>query len=284
MTALNDAYAYCLGALKQASRDHYLACLLMPEIVRGHMAALYLFDVETARIRDLIREPMPGEIRLQWWRDVLQGSADGAESGPLAHALKNTISKHALPLEPFMALLDARIFDLYDDPMGSIQDFELYAGETVSSVIQLGLIICDKEKARDNAVAAGHAGVALAVGRIIRNFSQFRARGQTYVPKQMLNAAGLTPEEFLSPNCDKVQLASAVEIFSGFGAEHLEKARRSYVRSAASHWPFLLAGLSANNFRIAARMRGHLAQSAPIESGPLTRQWRLWRMAVSKSF
>ncbi len=37
---------------------------------RGALQALYAFNAEIAGIRDRIRQPLPGEIRLQWWRDV----------------------------------------------------------------------------------------------------------------------------------------------------------------------------------------------------------------------
>jgi phytoene synthase len=62
-----------LAALREADIDRYLSLLLMPDGVRNDLLALFLFNAEIASIRDRIREALPGEVRLQWWRDVLSG-------------------------------------------------------------------------------------------------------------------------------------------------------------------------------------------------------------------
>ncbi len=57
-TALDDAFSYCLSTLRGLDRDRYFACLLMPEATRRDMSALFLFNAEIARIRDMVREPL----------------------------------------------------------------------------------------------------------------------------------------------------------------------------------------------------------------------------------
>ena len=74
-----------MSGLRDSDRDRYLASLLTPAAQRGAVAALYAFNAEIARIRDVVREPLPGEVRLQYWRDLLQGAAHGAtEANPIA--------------------------------------------------------------------------------------------------------------------------------------------------------------------------------------------------------
>ena len=54
----------------------------------------------------LLAEPLPGEVRLQWWRDVLAaGGSEAAGGHPLAPALLSCIARHALPLEAFEPML-----------------------------------------------------------------------------------------------------------------------------------------------------------------------------------
>ena len=78
-------YDFSLAALRDSDRDRYLACLLSPQDKRGPLSALYAFHAEIARVRDLVREPLPGEIRLQWWRDVLDDPTGASgEGNPLA--------------------------------------------------------------------------------------------------------------------------------------------------------------------------------------------------------
>ncbi len=68
---------YCAALVREADRDRYLATLFAPADRRGALFSLYAFDIEISRIRDVAHEPMPGEIRLQWWREVLEGEARG---------------------------------------------------------------------------------------------------------------------------------------------------------------------------------------------------------------
>jgi hypothetical protein len=85
----------CLAMLRDSDRDRYLACLLSPEEKRGALAALYAFNAELARIRDLVHEPLPGEVRMQYWRDLLEGSAHGStEANPVGSALLTAIETH----------------------------------------------------------------------------------------------------------------------------------------------------------------------------------------------
>ena len=124
--------------MREADPDRYWASLFAPADKRPHLYALYAFNFEIARVRESVREALVGEIRLQWWRDALQGEARGdVRANPIAAALDDTIVQFRLPRQSLVDLIDARIFDLYDDPMPSLNDLEGYCGETSSSLIQL---------------------------------------------------------------------------------------------------------------------------------------------------
>jgi phytoene synthase len=275
MSSLDEAFAYCLTTLRELDRDRYLACLLMPETIRRDMAPLHLFNAEVARVRDLVREPLPGEIRLQWWRDLFEKSAKGEDAGPLAAALFDVASRYKLPRSVLSSMCEARTFDLYDDPMPSRNDFEGYAGETASALIQLGLMISAPAEAQAHAEAAGHAGVAQAVAGSLLLMPRHAARGQVYLPLDMLAAAGLDRETFLARQ-DGKRLEAAIEIFATFGLEHLEKAQTAAPRTAGAFWPFLPVALARGVLTRARKQKARLFDN-PIAPGPLATQWRLWR-------
>jgi 15-cis-phytoene synthase len=280
MSTLDDAFAYCLTSLRDLDRDRYLACLLMPEALRSDMAALYLFNAEIARVREVAREALPGEIRLQWWRDLFEKSTDGADSGPLAAALFDVIARHHLPRTILSNMCEARIFDLYDDPMQSRNDFEGYAGETTSALIQLGLLIAAPSEAQAHAEAAGHAGVGQASAITILLMPRHAARGQVYLPLDMLAAAGFDRDGFLARD-DMVRLDAAIEMFANFGLEHLDKANAGPEKSPEAFRPFLSAVLARPLLKRALRVKSGLFES-DIAPGQLGRQWRLWRGSVRR--
>ena len=66
----------------------YASALFVPAEERRALLALYAFNVEIFRIRDQVSQPLPGEIRMQWWTDLLAGTAHGGvEGNPVAAEL-----------------------------------------------------------------------------------------------------------------------------------------------------------------------------------------------------
>jgi phytoene synthase len=116
----------------------------------------------------------------------------------VAEALIRTIREYELPPAAFDNMIEARLFDLYDDPMPSRTDLEGYCGETASALIQLAGLVLDRDAALATADLAGHAGCAQAVTGLLRSLPIHLARGQCYVPRDVLSAAGTTPEEFVT--------------------------------------------------------------------------------------
>src|ERR687890_1354027 len=192
-------FAHCEALAREADPDRYWASLFAPPDKRPHLYALYAFNFEIARVREAVREALVGEIRLQWWRDALQGEARGdVRSNPVAAALDDTIVQFRLPRQSLVDLIDARIFDLYEDPMPSLNDLEGYCGETSSSLTQLSGLIIAAGSNPGTADAAGHAGVAYAVTGLLRAFPIHARQGQIYVPIDLLGRHGVTREDVVS--------------------------------------------------------------------------------------
>ncbi|MBD9372167.1 phytoene/squalene synthase family protein [Rhizobium sp. ARZ01] len=276
MAAVEANYAHCLSVLRDTDRDRYLACLLAPEDRRGALAALYAFNAEIARVRDIVHEPLPGEIRLQWWRDTLEGRGEGdANANPLAAALLHCISEHRLPVPVLTDMIEARIFDLYDDPMPDRGALEGYAGETASALIQLASLILDPVGAESSATVAGHAGVAQAIAGILLLLPIHRRRGQVYLPGDLLAATGLGAEGLLA-GTDRERVARSVEAFVGLGREHLRKARTAGEIAPANRAAFLPVAITPQIFNLAERAGADVLERNLLPA-QWRRQWWMWR-------
>ena len=240
----DEAYAACLTTLRATDFDRYLACLLVPEDKRGPLAALYAFSAELARVRDLIRDPLPGEVRLQYWRDLVEGQPHGdVQANPLATGILHAIVDHKLPRAALVAMTEARIFDLYDDPMPDRATFEGYAGETSSALLQLGMLILDAPNASAAAEAAGHAGIAQLVAGCLLLMPLHRSRHQVYLPGDILSAVGLDATAFLDGR-DRNRIAAAISAFIGYGRDHLNLARgKAAALTPAARQAFLAIAL-----------------------------------------
>src|SRR5258708_36706552 len=105
---MQDPYAHCEVLVRASDKDRYLAGLFAPAAMRRHLYALYAFAGEIARVREAAREPLPGEIRLQWWRDALEGEGRGEGlANPVAAAPLATVAQCAPPREGLTALIGA---------------------------------------------------------------------------------------------------------------------------------------------------------------------------------
>lgn len=287
MSAVSDAETgnriLDMSGLRDSDRDRYLASLLTPAAQRGAVAALYAFNAEIARIRDVVREPLPGEVRLQYWRDLLEGAAHGStEANPIAAALLEAIRIHRLPIAALSGMIEARVFDLYDDPMETTAMFEGYAGETAAALVQLASLVLDPQAAAGAATIAGHAGVAQAIAGALLLMPTHRARGQLYLPLEILSAVGLDRESFLAGD-DKARVSAAIEAFAGHGRDHLRKAREAG-RLPRSLVPAYLPVSLSEPVLIAAQRHGAAILDGTIRPPQWRRQLRMLRAAVTGSF
>ena len=158
---MSTADEHCLDLVRSADKDRFLASLFAPDAARPHLLALYAFNLEVSRIRNLVHEPQMGLIRQQWWRDTLDAIYAGSNVGhPVAEALARAIAAGHLPREPLHNLVTAHEFDLYADQMPDLEALESYLGETNSALIQMAAMIVDPTEARQATEAAGLAGVA----------------------------------------------------------------------------------------------------------------------------
>lgn len=263
-----------LETLRDSDREAYIAALFLPVDKRDDVATLWAFNAEIERIRMLVSEPVPGEIRLQWWRDVLSGdrTGEGAQH-PVANALLAVIEKHQLQAPAFDNLLEARIFDLYNDPMPDRATLEGYLGETRSVLLQMGLQILMGEEP-ENGDAAGHAGVAFGIAQILRQMAHHRARGQIFVPSDILHASGLDGAQFLTLT-DATRFEPAIAALAALGREHLNKANEAAHALEKRFWSaFLLLATGKLVFDRAEQSSGKIAIE-PMQISPLSVQWRM---------
>ena len=108
-----------------------MSALLAPHAAREDLITLAAFVGEAARIPAIVSEPMIGEIRLQWWRDAIEAAqSDSLTGNPVADAVTGLIRRRGLPMDLFTHVLDARLTDLYADPVPDEATFVAYLEAT----------------------------------------------------------------------------------------------------------------------------------------------------------
>jgi phytoene synthase len=274
---MTDASEPVTEAVRAHDRERYIASLFAPELARGGLMTLAAYQLELARVREAVSEPLPGEIRLQWWRDVIEGRVE-AGGHPVAAALIAAIERFSLPRPPLAAMSEAWIFDLYDDPMPTLADLEGYAGGSRAALIQLGARVLAVGEEPRSATAAGHAGVAQTIAAVLTALPRHAARGQVYLPADLLERHGASAEDIRARRATP-PLAAALAELVGHARTHLERARTALPgidpRAAAAFLP----ALAADRLLAGALARRH-DPFRPVAGPPGWRtQLDIWREA-----
>jgi 15-cis-phytoene synthase len=311
---MQDAFMQCETLVRAGDKDRFLATLFAPAEHRAAIFAVYAFNLEIARIRELAREPLAGEIRLQWWSDVLSdalgggsrgeveghprnsGLADlrrsisadlgqargpsisadlGQARGPVAAALLATIAKYRLEKKLLQALVDARRFDLYDEPMRTLSDFEAYADAASANLIALCTQILDNGREPNIGALAHHAGVAHAVAGLLNAFPVHARRGQLYVPLELLERHGARRQELASGRAS-LELRAALAQLRLIARRHLGQAGELMRTAPAALMPaFLPVALAP--VTLARMEREGYDPFVSVDIAPWRRQWVIWR-------
>jgi len=186
---------YCLQQARIHDRDRYLATLFAPENVRRDLLALLAFNSEIAKIPGLVSEPLLGQIRLQWWREAIDGIyRDTPRDHPVVRALFKLIERRQLPRSDFDRLIDARVVDLDDTAPDSLAALVKYAADTSSTLCALTLGAVDIGDDGDDGSAthkAGHeVGVAWGLICILRSHIGRTSSDRNFLPTDLVDTLG----------------------------------------------------------------------------------------------
>ena len=270
-------FDHCAALVREADRDRYLATLFAPAEHRDALFALYAFNAEIARVREVVHEPLPGEIRLQWWREVLEGERDGeAAANPVAAALREMLGRYGFVATPLLELIEARSFDLYDEPMATIADLELYGIRTQSPLFAMAAGILDKSAALPELFTLD-AGVAYTIGAILSRLGRHAARRQLYLPLELLDRHKVAPEDVFAGRMSEPLRAALAELRT-LARQHLAAAQGKLASAPAAILPALLpVALVGPALRSMERAGYDPFKVEPV--APWRRQWTLWRAA-----
>lgn len=277
-----DSVAFCADLVRSHDFPRYVATLFAPAAERRALLALYAFNAEIVRVRDQVSQPLPGEIRLQWWTDMLSGHVHGsAEGNPVAAELLRAIRDFDLPVEPLSLLADEHQFDLYNDPMPTLTALEGYLAATCSALFALAArIMAPPSESAEH--LARHAGLAQGIAQIIANLPRDAAHRQLFLPQQLLTSHGCGMEDVFAGK-ETPNLHGVLEQLTGEAEQHLTTALSLLAEVPASVRP---AFLPLSQVRADLKRLSRLGRNpfTPQPASRLRTLWTLWRASRSREF
>jgi 15-cis-phytoene synthase len=256
------------AAVRAHDWPRYIAIQFAPEDKRSALYVLFAFNAEINRIVMIASDPLPGEIRLQWWREIISGERDGEARGhPLAEALLGIIRTHNLPLAAFDRLLEASAFGLYHDAFPDTVSFEGWCGDTGGALLQLASAIIGPDAANQASDASGHGGIVLAVSTVLAGLPLTRAKGQCWLPADILSACGLSRDSFAAGG-NAALTANAVRAFAELGQKHFRLFALASERLPKSLRPVYLPVFAARHVlnRAGAKPADVAADGVPVSA------------------
>jgi phytoene synthase len=185
---MDEAFAACAASVRRADTDRYFSALFAPADKRPLLFALYAFNHELARIAEVVHEPMMGEIRLQWWRETVEGAREGnPRAHNIARALAELFARADLPLDFFETIIDARAFDFSPEPFADDAARNAYLDATSGNLMRLAARILGGGDAHDE--LAREAGTAYGFAGLIRSQGFHRAHGKIFLCETSAAAA-----------------------------------------------------------------------------------------------
>lgn len=263
--------------VRRYDRDRFLTALFAPADRREDLFALYAFNYEVAKTREVVSEPLLGQIRLQWWREaVAEIYAGGQRRHEVAEPLARAIERHGLPRALFDRLIDARAFDLEGAAPATLEALEDYADATGGALVELALHVLGAAEPAALA-AARQVGTAWALTGLARAVP-FHARGRRrYLPVSVMEETGASEQDLFELRPTPA-LAEAVRQVADAARRHLaaRAARPAVSRRAV---PALLPATLAELYLDRLARIGHDVLGRSAEIGAPRRQLRLMHAA-----
>ena len=277
-----QAAEFCAELVRTHDFGRYAATLFVPADQRRALLAIYAFNVEISRVREQVSQPLPGEMRLQWWTDMLAGAEHGGvEGNPVAAELNLAIRSGRLPVERLSRLIDEHQFDLYNDPMPTLAALEGYINDTSSALFSLGAGIAGPHSDEVEHLAR-HAGFAQGIAQVMAELPLDASRRQLFVPLQLLESHGSSMEEVFAGR-ETPRLRAALDQLIGEARGHLKTAFALLKNVPPEVRPvFLPLSLVARDLERMSR-----ADNDPFMlrmSSRFRTLWTLWRASRSRQF
>ena len=173
MTFDDDLNA-CAGIVERGDPLRFRTAMMAPVAARAGLFALYAFNVEVSRAPWVTQEAMIAEMRLQWWRDVLEEIANG---GPVRrHEVATPLAKVITRQQAQMldTVVAARRWDIYRDPFEDDADLDRYLEQTAGHLMVVATSLLGQ--AEDKTVR--RAGYAAGVGAWLRAIPALEEAGR----------------------------------------------------------------------------------------------------------
>ncbi len=263
----SSSLSFCAAEVHRSDRDRFLMTLFAPSEHREALFALYAFNIEISKTREVVSEAMLGAIRLQWWRDSVGTLYSDVphRKHAVIEALEPFVVAHQLSRSHFDRLIDGRLIDLEEVPHQTLASLIDYADATSGALVRLSMEVLGGTKP-DAAIEVAHkVGVAWALGGIMRALPSLLQRGRDVLPEELLARHCVDRRSMLDLKPSE-ELNAAIGELVATAREHLQDARELRLEIPKSLVPAFLPAVLADSYLNRLERAGYNVFDASIRA------------------
>lgn len=194
---IRNAKNYCKSLARRHYENFSIASYLVPAAIRQDFYNIYAYCRWSDDLADEIGNTEDSLLLLDWWRTELRACFSGTATHPVFVALKETIVKHALSIDPFEKLLDAFVQDQTVTRYASQMQVMDYCRGSANPV---GRILLQLANVKDeNAVTlSDRICTGLQIANFCQDIREDALTGRIYLPKDLWQRFQVTEPEILA--------------------------------------------------------------------------------------
>jgi 15-cis-phytoene synthase len=240
LASSSEAYELCRQITAHYAKTFYLATLLMPELKRRAIWAIYVWCRRTDELVDGPQAAATTLETLDAWEERLERIFAGRADDAADVALVDTIAQFPLEIQPFRDMVAGQRMDLYRSRYDTFEELHLYCYRVAGTVGLMSEAImglesfCDRLRApwvnlysnqnnpKEQAISLG---VAKQLTNILRDIGEDASRGRIYLPLEDLARFNYSEEDLFKSVVD--------ERWRSLMKFQIERARQFYTEAEA---------------------------------------------------
>ncbi len=197
---------------RRVDPDRFLTALPAPAAKREALFTLIGFNHELVRALEMPSSrsgsgPVTALIRLQWWREVVEGGRNDWRAQPVATRLRALLDDGAVRPDTLLGLVAAR--EAEAEGMWTLDEWRSAMRSGAGGVQQAIGQVLGIAPGHENRLAA--VGAAYGTGALRRHLPAILASGRCPLPEEMLDQAGTSRERLAQDAAALPELRDALK-------------------------------------------------------------------------
>ena len=177
--------------------NFHVVSFLLPKQLHQDFYNVYAFCRWADDLGDEIGDPAESLRLLSWWREELQAMYRGEASHPVFVALRSTVYRRDIPIDPFDRLIRAFEQDQVVTRYQTFDDVFAYCTNSANPVGHLVLYLCGYRDAERQQLS-DHTCTGLQLANFWQDVTVDLQKDRVYLPLDLLHRHGYSADELFA--------------------------------------------------------------------------------------